>query len=921
MPQIREAPHVTRKTLRPHQAEAVEAAVAALGGPDTPVPPSGEGAARSGRRASVVSACGTGKTVVGVRTAARLAPRGRVLVLVPTLDLLTQTALEWRADGRAGAAIAVCSIERDEALTRAEVRRTTTSPTQLALWASQLSQLTVFGTYTSLDVIEEAHLGPHGLTPLAPWDLVVVDEAHRTSGHIGKPWAMVHDNTRIPAHRRLYLTATPRVWEAPGDQVPVRRTAPPARVAHPGAAPRTAEPPPETAGFTRLPERLAASMDDEAVFGKRVYELPLAEAIDRGLLAAYQIIVLEIRDRAAWDARIAADNNPEDAGLAEAARGTRLAALQTALLKACAEHDLKTVLTFHYRTAEADAFATSLPHVARRLHAGEPGACPREVASAWVYGEHLPEERREIFARFAAGTTAEGTPADLSVLANSKVVAEGVDIPAVDAVAFCDPKGSIVDIVQAVGRALRQAPHQGKRASLLVPAFLDPDDARTDAGAVRLEAELGAADDPDRLVEAELADRDDLDALRGQVARRQERERGVRELFALSAYEPLAVVLQALRAHDSDVVDRLAVPQVSGATAAREFGLAYEEVAYGDEESPWSRAPLLRFASPRDPAEIAEFVRLRVIAPETTLWLRGLAAAKHFRAREGHLRVPLDHWEGAFPLGKWVSEQRRVYFADALDARRVHALDEYGMVWRVPDAQFAEGLAMAAAWARTHGHLAAPADAAVDGYLVGQWLKNQRRPGALDKHPDRRDQLAAIDPWWNPPWPIDWQRRYNTVRRRVGAPPESGKAPRLNVRVLELVVGGEDLAAWLRRQVAHWAELHKDQRRLLGELGVPRPRRPRAAAEPATSGPPAEPPAARRRGHADKFAAGLAAAAQFRSREGHLEVPRKQAETVAEGPYEGETVALGVWIANQRTRAGALTAERRDALSALGMRW
>ncbi|WTX00049.1 Helicase associated domain protein [Streptomycetaceae bacterium NBC_01309] len=1030
--------------LRPHQVEAVEAITAALGQAVTRQPRAGHGDPHAGLRSQAVSACGTGKTVIGSRVAARLAPRGRVLVVVPSLQLLTQTSTHWHSDGHRGTAIAVCSLEDQEELTRAGLRRATTTPAQLALWAAPLTTLTVYSTYTSLDVIEEAHYGPYGLAPLAPWDLVVVDEAHRTSGHIGKPWALVHDNTRIPAHRRLYLTATPRVWEAPGDQVPVRRTAPPAAVGHRDAPERTdgealvqspvVRSPAGDGGFTRLPERLAASMDDVAVFGKRDFDLPLSTAIDRGLLARYQIGVVEVRDREAWQAQRAADNAPEDARLVEAARGKRLAALQAALLKACAEYGLTTVLTFHHRTAEAHAFATTLPRVARRLHADAPDTYPSAVAAGWVYGKHTAEERREAIGRFAAGAGPTGERADLSVLANSKVVAEGVDIPAVDAVAFCDPKGSIVDIVQAVGRALRQTPQQGKLATLLVPVFLDPDTDES-VGPVRLEADL------DYVLEDELADDQDLDALHaaddefdtddeseepdefGQLeegggsaggaaadarsaaararTRRRNRERGARELFALSAYEPLAVVLQALRAHDSDVVDRLAAPQVSGTSPEQQFGLVYAEpepetVGGPEAESParepaedlaadlavepaaeepwWANTPLLRFSTRRDPVEIAEFVRLRVIAPESTAWLRGLAAAKQFHARDGHLRVPLDHWEGPFPLGQWLSEQRRIYFASGLDYRRVAALDSYGMVWRVPDAQFAENLAMCRAYHRTHGHLAAPNNAVIDGHLVGQFLKNCRRPGAFDKHPERRAELDAIDPWWNPPWPIDWQRNYNRLRGHLTSGPQTGggepaesaglpprqpvhaarpsraRTARFDVAAFELTVSGEDLGAWLRRQIERWPDLHKSQRRLLTDLGITRPRarKRRASGTPAAEQPSTAPefppahadstaqhdtttasphaaqpgePQPQSRSQAEKFTVALTAAAQFRAREGHLNVPRKHTETLTDGPYAGEAVALGVWIANQRARAAALTDERRNALTDLGMRW
>ncbi|WP_443066015.1 DEAD/DEAH box helicase family protein [Streptomyces sp. NBC_00503] len=157
----------------------------------------------------MVAACGTGKTFIAAAAALRLARGGRVLVLLPTLDLLTQTAREWRTAGHSGPAVAVCSLEDNAQLYGLAVRTTTSAP-QLGLWHGQ-GPVTVYATYASLPVIAEAHRGQYGI-PMAPFDLVVVDEAHRTSGSAGKAWAEVHRQKVIPARRRLYMTATPRIW-------------------------------------------------------------------------------------------------------------------------------------------------------------------------------------------------------------------------------------------------------------------------------------------------------------------------------------------------------------------------------------------------------------------------------------------------------------------------------------------------------------------------------------------------------------------------------------------------------------------------------------------------------------------------------------------------------------------------------------
>ncbi|MEU3050350.1 Helicase associated domain protein [Streptomyces sp. NPDC006984] len=778
-----------RSVLRAHQVEAVDAAVRALGNVASP---------GVGLRATIVSACGTGKTLMGAHTALRVARSGRVLVLVPTLDLLVQTVASWREAGRAGAMVAVCSLRTDTELDVARVRCTTDSR-QLLAWAGGRERVTVFATYASLPVLTEAHG-----SGLRRWDLVVVDEAHRTSGPWGKPWAAVHDDAVLPADRRLYLTATPRVadpWAAADDGDDRAESGP----------------------------ALVASMDNEMVFGPVVYRLSLAEAIARGLLARYQIIVLEIRDQA-----LATGTSGEEGSEAEVA-AARLEAMTTAVLKAAATHQLDRVMTFHHRVADARAFAQASPGTSRRLWAANPAVYPRRLWSGWLHGGHGMAHRREVLAQFARGWGADGVVVERCVLSSARVLAEGVDIPEVDAVVFADPRESIVDTVQTVGRALRQGPRGNKVASLVVPVFLSPDE--------RSEDWLGSG-----------------------------------------SYLPLVKVLAALAAHDTDVIDRLAAWPGGGATGAATL----------------AEGPLL-FATARHPADIAEFVRLRVINVERRGWLRGWTAARRFHAAHGHLNVPYHAKDGAFPLGQWIAEQRKANKTGRLPAVRIDALERLGMVWSHPDHVFNAGLSMARAYHAVHGHLAAGHDAVVDGYPVGTWLANRRREarladgarGALSAK--RKAALVGVDPYWCPQWPLVWQRRYVLLRQHVPAGGAADVAP-------GHVMAGEDIGAWLARQQADWDILHTEQRRLLTELG----------ATPGDGGVQEEV----RVTHDDKFTPNLAAAAAYAHREGHLNVPRKHVEIT-----DGTEIRLGIWISNQRSRRAKLPPQRIDALNALGMRW
>ncbi|WP_327241057.1 DEAD/DEAH box helicase [Streptomyces sp. NBC_01320] len=806
--------------LRPHQVEAVDAVVRGLD-----IPP-GKLIPRNGLRATVVAACGTGKTLIAAHSALRLARNGRVLVLLPTLDLLTQTVREWRSAGHTGPAVEVCSLDDDPHLWDLDVR-STTSPPQLALWHGR-GPVTVYATYASLPVLAEAHEGAYGL-PMDVFDLVVVDEAHRTSGSAGKAWAAIHDQDVIPAMRRLYMTATPRIWKE---------------------RPPRAQWAERQAGFenarNRLPQELACSMDDPKIYGPVVYELSLASAVSRGLLARYQIVVVELTDPVVTPARLASDEKRE-----EQLRGERMGALQAALLETMAVHDLQTTITFHHRTIEASAFATGLPKVAARLYASDPERYPERVWANWLCGEHETGHRRQVLGDF-------GRRAGRAVLSNCRVLGEGVDIRAVDSVALLDPKGSAVDIVQAIGRALRQKPGQGKIATLIVPVF------------------LAQGEQPE-------------------------------DMFTSSSYRPLVKVLEGLRAHDERAIEMLAIPQENQKQVVDPSQTIGPEPEDGEVES----RLLLRFAAPRDPVMIAKWVKFQILDTERQDWTRGYDTARRYQEREGHLDVPYEHTEDAYPLGRWLSDQRRAYRAGTMPSNRANELEELGMIWDTADATFAENLAAARAYYAQAGTLAAPRHATALDKPVGQWLTNLRRPDGLGKEPERAarraEQLVAIDPDWNPGalgWTVDWQRHYTGLAALLAG--EAG----LDDIVPGVTHRGDDIGHWLTRQVRDWTRLNPEQQHRLDALGVKPATRPAAPRTQRAAGVGAA------RG-AEAFQRGVQALTQYIAREGKTVVGRQHVEELP----DGSSVRLGIFLTNQKSRRHRLTDQQLTALANLGYDW
>ncbi|MFE3498995.1 Helicase associated domain protein [Kitasatospora sp. NPDC059160] len=674
---------------------------------------------KDGGRATVVAATGSGKTLIAAGCARRVAAKGRVLVLVPTIELLEQTAEAWSLrGGRRGLAVAACSreeaLESAEAGGRVHAQVTTQAPRIADLVAKEKAgePVTVYATYASLERIVEAHK----VRGLPAWDLVVIDEAHRTAGAEGKAWAAIHDDAKVPAKRRLYFTATPRIADD--------------RRAKDGLADLT------DADGQALP--VLCSMDSEEIYGKVCFTWTLGQGIEHGYLADYRVLVPVVTDE---DLRELL-NLPAVADLRTQRTNEELLrlALQIAVLRAVADLGLRRVITFHSRVTAAREFAGSLLEASGLLPDAER---PERIWAKAVAGTDRLKDRRAAFADFKAHTGEDGE--ECGILCNSRLLTEGIDVRSVDAICFADPKSSVIDIVQAVGRALRQSYREGKVSWVIIPVYLPTPEIGDDT----------ATTHPAEVHDAGEAVKAEADT----------------EIEA-SSFRTIWRVLRALAAHDARVVGR-----ITELRASRSQGTAHTttttvapegeaaEAGEGEQQPAPVESPIewLKINARQHAARILQTVKLRAFNPRAVEWQRMHAVAAVFHLQHGHLD-PTDKTKHT-ELISWLTRQRHLNGQGLLDAARVSELDALGMIWSKNANAWERGAAYAAAFHHQHGHLAIPATAKLDDYAVGAWMRRQRKADNLTT--DQVAKLDGLDELWR--LEPDWNRSYRRLLAYLAA--------------------------------------------------------------------------------------------------------------------------------------------------------
>lgn len=701
-----------------------------------------------GGRALVERCCGSGKTLIGAAVAHRLAARGRVLVLVNTIELLEQVAGAWSVEGgRRGLAVAACSsveaFDRAQGGGHTDMAITTDAAALAQVTATVRGPVTVYATYASLERIVQAH----ALHALPPWDLVVVDESHHTAGASGKPWAAIHDDAKVPAARRVYFTATSRITDSDDEDD------------HDSGGPG---------------EAAVYSMDNEEIFGKSVAPLSVDQGVALGLVADYQVLVCVVTDKDLRDLL----REPPIADLRSRRTNAELQqlALQVAILRAANQYGLHHIITYHSRVDAARQFAATLPATAAVIPAAER---PLALWTGAVAGDDRLGDRRKAFTQFARHGGADSGAC--AVLCNARLLGEGINIRACDAVAYIDPKTSLIDIIQGLGRAQR-LPEDGspKLARIILPIYL-PDIPHATGSAPTDE-------------EAQELDR--------------------------SAFSTVWRVLEALSIADTRVTARITELRTNRSTKqpiVLPDQLDGQQDEEGDDEDDLSSAqgteavptevPWLHIDASAHQEAILRSVKLRMFSPRSREWERFYELAAGYYAEHGHLDVP----DGEVRI--WLNRQRSLRNSGLVDRARISELDAIGMIWSKHAAAWDRGFAYARAWHTRHGDLAIPATAKLDDYRIGSWARRQRQ-GHDDLTDEQRAQLEELDPLWR--WDPKWQRSY---RRFAACLAAGGALTGPRHRPGSAIDPAFRPGVWQHQQTTQQDRLHPHQITLLDALG------------------------------------------------------------------------------------------------------
>lgn len=700
---------------KPFQIEAIDAITQGL---------------REHTRGQAILACGAGKTLIGKWVADRLGSQW-ILVLVPSLALVRQTLGEWhRANTQPFRYICICSDptvdvlqeEDNWGIQTSELDvKVSTSAADLLTFSSQSPSVphVVFATYHSGPVIVEALKDPN--LQNFQFDLVICDEAHRIAGPLQGSFSHILDNTLIRAQKRLFMTATPRILT------------------------------PKTSREETLEQPEICSMDDPFRFGPVLFRFPFGRAIQEGVICDYRIVVIGVTE--AEIAQLVREGGIVQLEDAERWKAEHLAK-QIALAKAITTYGIKKVFSFHNRVLAAAQFVDthrpeSFPSVLKKIDSN------LNYLAGHISGEMPIGIRSKIMRQFSLSP--------LGVIANARCLGEGVNVPLVDGIFFADPRQSVVDIVQATGRALRRAPGK-KDAAIIIPVLVQEEE------------------DAEHILES-------------------------------SNFNTVWQVLSAMASQD----DRLSATIAN--TRIKQGKGEFPVLGQKDEvlRQPFVDCQTILMGFPKHIpfSDYQQAFTLEVMEKVGERWhLRFGALQEYMRQWGGGEPSTESEYEG-FKIGRWLQAQKKAYRKGLLPSDRTELLDSLGLQWESDlddEERWEEYLNACKEFLETEGHLPSageefcidepiatgcfrpvhgpilgPILAGGKSLKIGNWLTHQRRFYKQGKLlPDRVRKIEEVlGKIWEPQ-KVHWDKKFAAYKDYVE---KTGKQPQKKTKHQGLAIG------------------------------------------------------------------------------------------------------------------------------------
>ncbi|QNI87586.1 DEAD/DEAH box helicase [Synechococcus sp. ROS8604] len=678
-------------------------------------------------RGKLLMACGTGKTLTSLWIKEALNAK-RTLVLVPSLGLLSQTLREWTATSQQQFNwICVCSdksVAKQDKTTDNMIESVsalgvpvTSDPVDIKRFLLDNDGGIVFSTYQSSPLVTESQRE----SEVPAFDIAFADEAHRCTGKISSAFGSILDDQKIRSKKRLFMTATPRVLSRQ-----IKKKADEENIN-------------------------LACMDDVSQFGEVFHQLNFSKAIEKELLSDYQVVIVGVDDPSVQAQII--DRMLVDTGN-ECNIDTETLANHIALAKAIKDYDLSRMITFHSRVKSAKKFSEDHPLILDWIP--DESKSRKSAMTSYVSGEMNAKIRNTEINKLRNISEQE-----VGILANARCLSEGVDVPTLDGIAFFDPRSSQVDIIQAVGRAIRKSENKTD-GYIILPVYL--------GDTTNVEDEILQSRFKDiwsiilALKSQDDSMRDELDQLRVELGRRNAPTESVKGFSKIVFDLPSNI--------STSFADSLRTILVRETTDnwMEIYGQLKQYVEKnGNSYIPSNHPDLGRWAdTQRQNMAKGKLSKIRIKLLDTIRftwnllehkWQEKYQQLKQYKHENGNLEIASDH-----PLlGNWTRTIRQQKVTGKLPEEHIKLLDAVGFIWDPLENKWQEKYQQLKQYIQDNGHSLVPKR----DPILGIWVLVQRQQNTLGKLSEEHIKLLnAVGFIWDP-LEHKWQEKYQQLKQYI----------------------------------------------------------------------------------------------------------------------------------------------------------